>query len=137
MAGLQAQRQAGRAMWQTGKPRCQAWVAGWQAQVAGWQAQRQAGKAMWQTGKPRCQAWRLEEPAGPGGSLTGSPGKAGRLGARLAGPCWQAKGLAGRPSWQDWPFRGPSGSGAVNSTVLALPYTVEHPKMSLVRYDRR
>ena len=51
VAGLQAQRQAGRAMWQTGKPRCEAWVAGWQAQVArdevqaqesGWQAQRTA-----------------------------------------------------------------------------------------------
>ena len=95
-----AQRQAGRAMWQTGKPRCQASVAGWQAQVA--RDEVQAQESGWQA-------------------------KAGRLGDRLAGPCWQARGLAGRPGWLDWPFRGPSGSGAVNTTVLA------HSKRS---YDR-
>ena len=36
---------------------------------------------------------------------------------------WRAGsgGRPARPSWQDWPFRGPSGSGAVNSSVLAWP----------------
>ena len=68
----------------------------------------------WQAGRPRWGG------AGSGVRLAGPENSLASAG-RPAGPCWQARGLAGRPGWQDWPFRGPSGSGAVNTTVLAWP----------------